>query len=178
MSIINFANGYTLLEGLVVLVMIGILSAISVPSLQYYLQVSNDRLLQAQLLRTVELARREAQAGGRPVSLCRDESADRLLVFIDEEDQGIAQDKAAILASTQLNLHRGTLHWRSYPHYRHYLHFMPAWMSADNGMFWYCRTTNTMPVFAVAVNRLGEGHVIYPADQGEIKDSRGRKLSC
>lgn len=178
--------GYTLLEAMISIIIIGILSLLSFPSMQHLANRGHDQLLQANILNTIHTAQIEAEVRGLPISVCFSNaslwcggaSTNRLLVFIDESGKGVLHDKQQLLANTQINLHKGRIMWRAYPRYRDFIHILPThWLSADNGMFWYCRLSQKQPVFAIAVNKSGGSRVIYPVD-GEIKDSRGRVLHC
>ena len=180
-------SAYTMFEIMLGLAIVSILAAISIPGLSLVIANHHERMLQSQLLDAIQMARQEADIRGLPVSLCKSRDgeschgawSDGLLVFMDEQNDGVVHDKQQLLSFTQLNTHHGTLSWRAYPYYRHHLRFMPAkQLSADNGMFWYCKGTNTAPAFAVTISRLGMIRVVYPDHQGEIKDSRGRLIRC
>lgn len=180
-------QAYTLMEALVGLALIAILTAISIPSLRSVIDQHNDAILQSTVMRAIRLARQETYIRGKSISICKSKNhltcggewSDGLLVFIDEEENGLVLDKQQIISIVQINTHQGKISWRAYPYYRHHLHFTPSRiLSADNGTFWYCRVKSTLPVFAIAVSKTGGARVIYPDNNGEIRDSLGRVLHC
>jgi len=174
-------------EVLVVLAMSAILLGLTVPHLRSYFVRTQDDLLQAQLLRTIQFAQVEARARRVPVAICKTKNNntcsghwnDGQLVFVNENEDGIVHDKKQILAVMQPLASQGMLHLRSFPIYRDYLLFLPTgFMHSDNGTFWYCHTADKLPVWAILLGQSGRTRVLYPDKWGEIKDSKDKLLVC
>lgn len=163
-------NGYTLLETVIVLAITMILACCALPDLHRWFYRANDEVIAAQLAQAIAFARAESNARFAPVGL-RLGNAKGLAIFLEESDQVIRY-----LPFRQRN---GVLHWRSYPHYREYLLFLPEGsLESDNGTFWYCNQHQTTPAFAVTLNKSGITHVILPDKQGDVRDASGKKLMC
>ena len=180
-------RAYTLLEVLMVMALIALFAAMSMPSLQGFIEHASDALIQSQITQTIERARTEVKSRGWPVSICHTKSnvacdgewRDGLLVFVDRLKLGTVQTGDDIIAATQLHTADGVLYWRAYPVSHPYIRMVPDQLVAvDNGMFWYCHSLRKWPAFAVAINRTGLVRVLYPDHQGEIRDSRGTSLVC
>jgi Tfp pilus assembly protein FimT len=178
---------YMLFEVMIALAIIAILVSVAIPSLRNSIEHHNDTILQSQLLKTIHLARQAAQASGMPVGVCKNNMHhvcggnwdDGLLIFYDAEENGIIKDEKQIIAVMQVNVRKGKIHWRAFPRYRDYLRFAPhKWWANDNGIFWYCHVSNPSPSFAIVTNKSGSTRVVYPNENGDIKDSHGVALNC
>jgi len=180
-------HGMTLIEVMLVLIIIGIVASMSLSWLNtFYLRNQND-LRKSQLLTTLQFARLQSRAKHLPVALCKSKNhrtcggdwSDGQLIFLDTKRDGIVHTKEQILAVMQTKFQPGTLHWRSYPHYRDYLLFMPMGLASnDNATFWYCHKQNETPAWAIILSRSGVTRVVEPDKNGEVKDSHGKALSC
>lgn len=180
-------KAYTLIEILVVFSMMAILAGLAYPLLRHFFERSNDLLLQMQLLHAIQYAKGEATIRHHAVAICKSSNhrscsgqwLDGLLIFMDENNDGIVHDQNHILSILTMPAQEGRLFWQSFPVYHTYVAFSKhGLVSSDNGTFWYCQYGKTYPSWAVVLNRLGETHVIYPNKQGFIRNSRGRILRC
>lgn len=175
----------TLIEVLIALLISAILVTFSIPLSKHFLQHTHDDIMQRQLLRAIDLAKFESQSRHLPVSLCKTKNEmncggdwkNGLLIFLDENADGIVREQTQIISVIQMMSQHGSLHWRSFPGYRNYILFLPTgWMRSDNGTFWHCH--EKLPVWAIVMNKLGRTRVVYPDQNGEIKDDHGKPLFC
>jgi type IV fimbrial biogenesis protein FimT len=180
-------SAFTLIEVLTALAIISILSMIAIPNLQAFLQRSQDTALRADLLRLLETAHTEAQikrktitiCGSRNQQFCTGDWSTGYMMFVDPTRDGILHDSSQIIAVQKFKTVRGTLHLRFYPHYREYIQMNPLMSEhKDNGTIWYCRQRSILPVWGITFNGMGRNRVLSPDENGEIKDSHSRVLSC
>jgi len=180
-------RAFTLIEASITLFIMGILIAMALPMLKSFIYRADDELMQSQLLRAIELARLEARAHGVSTVICRSDdhlhcsskAKKSLIVFLNENEDGLVHVKEQMLAVIQTTSNRGNLYWRMFPGYRDYLLFSATEIvRTDNGTFWYCHAATTDPAWAVILNKSGRTRVVYPDKNGEIKDSEGYSLRC
>lgn len=178
-------RGFTLYEMLLSVSIIAIFSSIAIPSMQTFLDRFSDGMLQSKLLHGIQLAHHEAVAKGVPIVMCKSKNqrhcaknGNSFLIFIDENNDGIIHRKENLLAFMSITS-SGQMCWRSFPFYREYLLFFPnKIITNDNGTFWYCRNKKLLPAWAINLSRTGQTRVVYPDQQGEIKDGQGKPLRC
>lgn len=180
-------RAFTFYEVLITLTIVTVLSMVVFPPIQNFLNHSQDKLLQAQLLQAIQFAHQEAVAKGIKIALCGSQDnvvcasnePKSLLIFTDENNDGIVHHKDQILAIISLPL-EGILHWRSYPYYRGYLLFLPSRLmdTNDNAAFWYCQKNHRTPRWAMMLSKTGRTRVHYPNQAGEMKDRQGKPFSC
>lgn len=154
-----------------------ILAVLTLPPLQYFYLTTESTLLQSQLLQEINYAREAAHARKLPIGVSHSNNQPTL-IFIDEYKNGLIQNKKQIIQVVSHINYQGELHFRSYPSYRHYLLFLPAGFSGENGTFWYCQHENAKPSWAMILNQAGRVRVQYPSKDGVIKDGRGQNLLC
>jgi Tfp pilus assembly protein FimT len=181
------SKGFSLLETLVILSITAILVTLSFPLLRYFLNRHQDEMLQSQLQQAIETASQEARIKGVPIGLCASQTGTRcrgewqegLLLFIDEKEDGVIHDQAQRLAVFSLKSAPGKLHARSYPAYRQHLLFMPSGlMPSDNATFWFCYRERTQPSWAMMLSKSGNTRLVYPDQDGVIKDAQQQPLRC
>ena len=158
-------RAYSLIECLIVLAVIAILTATGIPSLRSYVERTRDQLLQQQIILAIRTAHHEAKRLGEPVALCRAAEA----LFIKDQH-------AQLIRHFAIKVDDGQLHWRSYPYYRSCLAFNAY--AVDNATFWYCRSKQSSPAWAVTLSHTGLVQTIYPNHKEVINDSRNRPLVC
>lgn len=165
-------NGYTLIELLIVLTIIGIISAIGIPSLTAFWHSTQEDILLTTLQRAIYLTRSAAIARQQSTTL--------------SPSQNNAWQTGFIITSAQQTLYtfqnfssNGHLFWRSFPRNQQHLEFRPTGLpNAQNGTFWFCPADKTKPVWAMMVNRGGRARVLYPDRAGQIFDDKGIVLDC
>ncbi len=171
---------------MIVIAIVTIIAMTSLPSLQFVKQATSHTLLQTQLIHAVQLARVTVRSMQASVSICHsgdlhrcDDGQQGLIVFIDNNASGISQQPKDMLAVIPFPKMNGQLFWRSYPKYRHYLHLTnKRFISADNGMFWYCEMHARLPKFALAVSNTGMTRLLLPNREGVITDSNRKIIEC
>lgn len=179
-------RAFTLAEVSVTLFIIGILLAMSLPMLKNFIDRTDDELVQSQLLQAIELAREQALLRGVSMVLCQSSdhwrceknAGNSLIIFINEDEDGLLHTKDLRVAVVQMKSHHGKLYWRSFPFYRDYVLFSAEILQTDNGTFWYCHAGASHPVWAVMLNKTGRARVMYPNKNGEINESHGEPLTC
>ncbi|OGT35457.1 MAG: hypothetical protein A3F11_01645 [Gammaproteobacteria bacterium RIFCSPHIGHO2_12_FULL_37_14] len=179
--------GFSLFEIVIVLAIVAVFATISLPLLKRVYDYTNGKILQSQLLHTIQFARQEAQTRGLPVALCQSNDSagcsgnwlDGQLVFVDQNKDGTLNDNEQILTTIQTRMNRGLLHWRSFSSQRNDLLFLPTGaMRNDNGTFWYCPDSNGLPTWAIILSKTGRARVSYPNENGVILDARGKPFQC
>jgi len=152
-------SAFTFMEILIALCIFAILSLFFIPSLQDITQSADDRMLQTQLIRAIELARRETSATHQPVALKI--NANELILFVNAQQNGVIEKDSDLLLQQTLHLKQGTLHLRQFPHYQHYLLFLPQGLMAnDNATFWYYRSQNAKPAWRLVLSKSGRVSVV------------------
>ncbi len=185
-SIVKSQRAFSLIEMMTVLSIIAILAAISIPLLRDTWNHVNQKIMLDELLRTIQLAKREARIRHQAIGLCKSDTGsqcvgewrDGQIIFVDINNDGSVHDPSQILKIIHGRIKHGILFWRSFPAYRDYLQFLPnGLLQHDNGTFWYCDDNNSSPVWAITLSKTGKTRVLYP-ENGVIKDASGRALAC
>jgi type IV fimbrial biogenesis protein FimT len=187
--------GFTLIEVLISLSIMGILFAIALPGAQHFIQQTQDEILQQKIINAIELAKNESQIRRLPTGLCKSKNqtscedggewGEGQLIFMDENKDGVISNPEQIISvirSKSISAH-GKLYWRSFPNYRNYLSFSPTGlMKSDNGIFWHCHSvslsSSSLPAWAIILNKMARIRIAYPDANGEIKDGHGKALTC
>ena len=169
-------SAFTLMEVMIALCIITTLSLFFIPPLQDMLQGTDDRILQTQLTRAIEIARRETNATHQPIALSINNQ--ELMLFVNAKRNGIPEQTSDIVLQQSLLLKRGKLHLRLFPYYQHYLLFLPQELMAnDNATFWYCGSSDTNARWAIVLSKSGRMRTI--TNEGKvITDARGKPLLC
>lgn len=173
-------QAFSLIEMCVVLAIVAILLAITLPSWRYLTVRAQDQIALSQLLQTIDQVRLLASMQASAIVLCKSadqhscggEWSDGMLIFRDDNHNGRLSDAEQILAVLPSIKKAGRFYWRSFHRNRE------VWVSHDNGTFWYCHDKASSPSWAIALNRAARPRVHYPDRAGVIKDSEGRVLSC
>lgn len=167
---------FTFMEMLVTLFIIGLLSLLVLPDLQTLLNSTHDRLLLAQLIHAMELARQETNASHLPVALQINDR--KLFLFFNPQRNGEMNKETRILLQETLHLKRGHLHLRLFPQYQKGVLFLPhGAMANDNATFWYCAQQDTRARWAIMLSKSGRMRTMTIED-GIIVDSHGQVLLC
>ena len=180
----NFA--FTFFEILIVLIIISIMSFLGLPHYHFLFEQTTNQILQSQLTDIIQFARTEASARNLPIVICKSSDGNRcggewgshMIVFINENEDGILIDRSKVLMVMQLKAHSGFLHWRSFPIYHTYILFNPKQREvSDNGTFWFCPQPHAQVSWALTLNKKGQTK-LYQNKNGNIKDNHGRILTC
>lgn len=169
-------KGFSMIEMLIVIVIMGLLTAGAIPLYQSFLSQAREQVLSSQLLRAINLTRSEAIMRGTPITLCpgRDDAicsgswndgysiftADRRLLFKFQNDA------------------EGDLHWRASLGRNEITFLSSGLVSIEDGTFWYCRSASVNPSWAIVVNKSGRARLMLPTKNGKILDDRGEPLGC
>lgn len=186
MLTINKQSGHSLIELITVITIISILAFAFVPNLRHTHEHVSDELVSTQLKDAIYFAQLESTIRHQVIGVCQSNGHDcstvwhgELMVFTDNTGDGVIHDRHQIIRVITLKDDKEILHWRAYPHYRHYLQFSPDRLSAnDNGTIWYCRAQAVLPSFALTLSRAGLVTLIKPDRQGKISDGEGKALLC
>lgn len=149
-------SGFSLLEMLVVLVIIGLVLSLSVPTFKTFLTRSKSEVLANQLMRSIQLARSQALVLGVPVILCP--SLDHVSCTNTWSDgQIIIADNAekTVLAVLNLPKQAGVLRWRSSLNQTILRFYADGTTHYTAGTFWYCVEGAKHPEWEIRMNSLG-----------------------
>lgn len=166
----NYNQGFSLLEMLIVISLIGIITAILIPSQKYLFQSSVAQTTGEQLFHAIQVARNEAILKGEPIVLCKAEEWHKGY-FIKTHDK--------VIYSFPRIASEGVIHWRAFPSHRDDLEFLPTGFSkVENGTFWFCLKSKLNPLWAIFLNQAGRARMVYPDRDGRIYDSRQMLIKC
>lgn len=180
-------KGFSFLECLIAISIISIIAGFSYCGWNHLLAEHRAKLLQNKLIQAVQLAQQWAKTENVPVSICK--SKDQLtcegswdqgfIIFTDYDQDGTIHDKSQIVFVQRLMLKSEQLHWRSFPIYHDFLHFVPyGIMTSDNGTFWYCASHTKSPSWALILSKSGHIRIQKPDTDGILKDASGKNLAC
>lgn len=179
----RFISAFTLIEVIISLTIIVITAAFILPSVNNFLIDNQDKVALRQIVNAISFAKSESQTRNISISICKSDDQKTCgrhwengqLIFLDEEGDGVVHHAKQILTILKPALH-GRLHWRSFPLHKPFLTFSPIELKENNGTFWYCR--NAAAKWAISINQAGRARVVYPNQDGVIKDSHGQALPC
>lgn len=168
---------FSLFEMMVVLVIVGILLAIAVPSFEFLTKKSTQKIISLKLLHAIELTRQEAMTRGDRVTLCQ--SADQKTCGGEWQQGYVITANDQVLYASHFEEKNGKIFWRASLSKKD-LQFLPSGFPAgeEHGTFWYCEQKQQNPTWAIRVNPLGKTHLVLPDENGEIVDRDGRVLQC
>ena len=150
--------GFTLMEVLLVITLIGMIAAFAIPSYQSFYEKQNAELTKMQLLRAIEFARSSALIQQEPVTLCG--SSDLETCSGQWEKCLLIKTKNKILFSFQSPALKGKIQWRAFPNLKPDLIFLADGFSAtENGTFNYYEKNSPNPLWAISINQAGRAHV-------------------
>lgn len=174
-------RGYSLLEMMVVLAIVGILAANAIPLLTDVIQSHRQKALSNELVTDLYFTRTSAIRLGMPVSICQ--SADHSLctgesdqwhlgwmIYVDRNGNHKREPTEELLKIHQ-SLDPGMrLEYRSFSSRGRYVRYDPMGMSNSNGTFRICfeDSTNALAVIVSATGR----------PRTDSRDSRNRPIAC
>jgi len=182
-------TGYSLWEMLIVLMcMIMVTSMMAISYIDLSDRVHADRTI-LQLYRAIILARGTAIHYNAVVTICPVDRltqlcgldwSQSLIVFRDDQRDGMIHDAQQVIRRISLSNTRGTIQWRNFRQ-KKYLQFLPyGFTYALNGTFLYC-SFNSKPKYARAifVSKNGAARFSLDSDKDGIhEDGSGKILSC
>jgi|GEM_PF-5417208 len=170
--------GFTLPELLVALTIITILTFSAVPLFQQTSGRAFDRQLSEKLYDLLLTAKQSAKIKNVPVGFRLDKQ-NQVVIFVDKYKDGEIKNKNQKLIQQRLELKKGILKWRAYPHYRNYLVFQAGSIQrSDNASIWYCHADAKEAVWVIFINRSGVIRKQIAGKDDPIKDSQGEVLNC
>jgi len=170
-------RGFSLIELLFVLMLMGILIATSMPLMMKIYQHIQARVACDQLVHAMKLARNEAVAKHVTVMLCKSKdqqtcSGEWINGYIILANQKILY----VFKNPNLN---GKINWRAFPLNKDNLQFLSTGFSkTENGTFWYCGADAEHPAWAIVMNQSGRIRVVFPDPHNEILDDNNAPLKC
>lgn len=138
-------KGFTLLELLLCLSIVGIIFGFAVPTYRHLLREAESNQVAGQLMELVNYARQEAVFKSRIVTVCGSTTGQRcdnhwsehILVFRDDNGDGVYTSDEPLLRHAQLSV-EGSILWRSFRN-KSYLQLHPSGLTYyQNGNFTYC----------------------------------------
>lgn len=157
-------KGFTLFEIIITLLIIGIITACSVPLFADFFKKEQANVLAHKLLNAIYLAQNTALQKRISTQLMKNPAGQGYAVFANEE---------LLYRLPEYNF----LHWQG-ALATHALEFNTEGRPVTDGSFWYCESKQSNPLWAVIINQLGRVRLVYPDENNEIRDSEGRKLIC
>lgn len=148
-------NGYSLLEILVTLCVVLIITLISVTGFTQLFKKSQYEIVNARLMRAIQLARHEAMTHDKQIVLCQ--SRDQKTCSGEWCDGFVVMSDTGVVFSFKNTSTNDKLYWRAFPYYSKDIQFLPSGLpNFQNGTFWYCPENSINPVWAIVIaNRVG-----------------------
>lgn len=175
--LIKVSCGFSLIELMVVLIIVGIISVISVTGLPFFLKKSEAEVLSSQLMNAIDLSRREAMIRHEKIILCG--STDQIMCSDRWQLGYIIKTAHRVIYHFQNNLEHGILHWRCFPRDKQQLEFLSTGLShSQNGTFWFCQENAVNPAWAIVVNKAARARWVNPGNDGSVRDDKGIALTC
>ncbi len=181
-------RGFTMVEMMLVLLLLGTLIGMALPALRPWAQATRGDALMRQLASLLALARTEAAARGRVVTLCptRDgqscgsDWAEGMMLFADRNgDRTLNQDDVVVRVLLEASP-TGTLAWRAFGNRRYLQIDAMGFLRYQSGHFLYCPTSRD-PRLArqLVVSATGRARLTRDTDGDGIReDSAGQALVC
>lgn len=175
-------TAYSLLELIIVIAILSIISIFMLPPLQEIFTFNEAKIAESKILQLIQFAEHEARATGVSIILCPSDknfncsntAENNLVVFLNSSENGKISNSDDILFVEKFS---GSLHFQSYPFYRHYLIFKSNRDESDNGTFWYC-SKRKASLFSVVLSKYGILKINYPDKSGVLRDSHNKILAC
>lgn len=187
----QFQQGFTLVELMAVMAVIGIVSALAMPSFSSLLEKQRISSRSHELHVFLQAARIEAVTRNRTVSICASEngngcsgsrnwSGKSLLAFVDDNRNGKIDQKEAILQVQESSRSNETVTWRSFRN-KSYLQWQPTGSTFyQNGNITLCpKSGDPRHAGILILNAAGR---IYPGSDrnhdGIPEGSDGKNVRC
>ncbi len=163
------ADGFSLLELMLVIALIGVVLAWALPSYQLFLVRTREELLGDKLVKIFGLARDEAILQHKSMIMCG--SDDQTTCSSNWSAGQIifsAENQKKILYRFPLSQKEGVLFWRSSLH-RQYVQFLETGLTDfQNGTFWFCDNASQKPVWVIRLNHAGRARMESYSEVGHL----------
>lgn len=170
-------RGFSLIELMTVLSIIGILTVMSITSLKFFWRKSQSDVLSSQLMSAIQFARSEAIMRHTKTILCG--SANQITCCDHWQTGYIIKTANQVIYHFQNVSQNGILHWRSFPHNKQELEFQPnGFPHSQNGTFWFCAVSAKKPDWAIVMSQSGRARIVYPDFNGDVRDGKRQDLTC
>lgn len=172
------SQGFSFIELCIIMVIVVIVFAMSIPSYQWAITRSHASILCQQLFSAIQLAHSEAIARHEKIILCK--SSDHTTCGGDWTNGFIVRSTDDMIYIFQPSFKtEGRLFWRAFPHNRENLVFLSSGFSdAENGTFWYCRSGESFASWAIVINQSGRARKIVSNKKGQVEIEKGKPLTC
>jgi len=187
-SIAKFEQGFSLLEGLTILLIISVLISIGTPSFTATVERSRSSSHLHGLVATLNLARTHAITHNGATVLCASQSGLRCdgdwkhgtLLFGDaNNNRKLDHDEQLIERGSALG-DGVSLRWQASGGRNKFIRFSRHGTAMEFGRFTYCpKASSMLPASMLVLNRMGRVRIAKDLDgDGVVEDRNGRRASC
>ncbi|NNM59822.1 MAG: prepilin-type N-terminal cleavage/methylation domain-containing protein [Legionellales bacterium] len=179
-------NGFSLIELLIALSIIGIVLAFSLPQIVNYTEQTHADTRIIQLYNVLTFARNHALASNMDVILCPSANlqtcggnwSGNLIVFSDTNKDNKHNMDEPVLRVLEPNI-KGSLTWKAFGS-ANYLKFVPyGFSNQQNGTFIYCSPSHQFTLSrGIIMNKSGRARFAEITDEGGIIDANGQEIRC
>lgn len=166
-------NAYTLIEMLIALVIIFILSGFVLTSYNFLPSNTQNEILKQEVITFLQRTRALTQSRHEAISFC---IANAKNICSQQGNFMLLFNHERILARKKIQ-HQGVFHWRLFSK-QTYFTFSQTLLGNSNGTLWFCFVLSQDPVWAIAINKLGQIHILPRNNLGHINDTHGKALQC
>lgn len=156
------SSGYTLLELIIVIAIVGILTSLTLPGLSRYLEQQRADVTSTMLRRAITTTRSTAISSREIVSLCPYEEQrcgehweNGMMIFIDKNNNGMIDDNETLYEKISWQQQDVTIRWRASGG-KNYLRYSPSGAARQFGRFHICHNSGDLTLArALVINRQG-----------------------
>ncbi|MCB1648718.1 MAG: GspH/FimT family protein [Pseudomonadales bacterium] len=181
-------SGYTLVELLIVLLLLGLLMNQGLPPLRQWQQGRQADIVMDTLISQLALARSEAAALNRSVTLCPSRDGLRCggdwslgsLLFVDRNGDRVLNQDDRVLRVRSGDAPPGSLRWRAFGNRQAVQIDARGFLRYQSGNFTYCDPSGEPTLHRqLVVNAAGRARLARDSNgDGIVEDSQGRPLRC
>lgn len=181
--------GFTFIELLIALSIIGILAVLAAPSFQHLLMRQQAHKIYSQTLQAINFARANALTNQITTTLCPAYNSvecgknweNGILVFNDTNENGKIDDESeTVILNFPAGSHQYSLRWAAFGN-RSYLRYTAFGHTHNqNGTFIYCpENGDALYANAIIINRAGRPRRGYDKNKnGIIERANGKDIEC